>query len=53
MWVPVKMKETYQSLSQGSTRGGISLQPFLEGTAIYSRYRRFQVKTEETITIPK
>jgi hypothetical protein len=53
MWVPVKMKETYQSLGQGSTRGGISLQPFLEGTAIYSRYRRFQVKTEETITIPK
>jgi len=53
MWVPVKMKETYQSLGQGSTRGGISMVPFLEGTATYSKYRRFQVKTEEKITIPK
>jgi VWFA-related protein len=53
MWVPVKMKETYQSLGQGSTRGGTSMVPFLEGTAIYSRYRRFQVKTEEKMTIPK
>jgi len=53
MWVPVKMKETYQSFGQGSVRAGISMQPFLEGTAIYSKYRRFQVKTEEKITIPK
>jgi hypothetical protein len=27
--------------------------PFLEGTATYSKFRRFQVKTEEKITIPK
>jgi len=53
MWVPVKMKETYQSLGQGSARGGISMEPFLSGTATYSKFRRFQVKTEEKITIPK
>jgi len=53
MWVPVKMKETYQTLGQGSTRGGTSMETFLEGTATYSKYRRFQVKTEEKMTIPK
>jgi hypothetical protein len=25
----------------------------MEGTANYSRFRRFQVKTEEKVTIPK
>jgi VWFA-related protein len=49
MWVPAKMTETYQA--QGSRIG--RTEPFLWGTATYSKFRRFQVKTEETITIPK
>jgi len=53
MWVPAKMTETYQSLGQGSMRGAPRMESFLEGTASYSKFRRFQVKTEEKITIPK
>jgi VWFA-related protein len=53
MWVPAKMTETYQSMGAASGRGYARMQTFLEGTATYSKYRRFQVKTEEKIVIPK
>jgi hypothetical protein len=53
MWVPAQMKETYSSARQSTMSGLPRMEPFLEGTATYSKYRRFQVKTEEKITIPK
>ena len=45
LWVPSEMTETYRTLPR--------LQPLSEGKATYSKYRRFQVKTEEKIVIPK
>ena len=42
LWVPAEMKEFYQYPDQT-----------IDATATYSNFRRFQVKTEETITIPK
>jgi hypothetical protein len=47
MWVPGEMEETYK------TMGLRSYEPLIEGKATYSKYRRFQVKTEEKLTIPK
>jgi VWFA-related protein len=44
MWVPAEMSETYREKS------GLIL---LRGNAMYSRFRRFQVTTEEKIKIPK
>jgi len=49
MWVPAKMTETYQAPRSGIGR----MEPFLWSTATYSKFRRFQVKTEEKIAIPK
>jgi VWFA-related protein len=48
LWVPKEMKETYSGGGQGSTG-----QASLEGRATYAKFRRFQVKTQEQITIPK
>ena len=45
LWVPSEMTETYRTLPR--------LQPLSSGKATYSKYRRFQVKTEEKIVIPK
>jgi VWFA-related protein len=45
LWVPGEMTETYRTLPR--------LQLLSEGKATYSKYRRFQVKTEEKIVIPK
>jgi VWFA-related protein len=45
LWVPSEMTETYRTLP--------GLQPLSAGKATYSKYRRFQVKTEEKIVIPK
>jgi hypothetical protein len=53
MWVPAKMKETYSTARQSSMSGMPRMEPSIEGTASYSKFRRFQVKTEEKMTIPK
>ena len=49
LWVPSEMKETYSIGRMGSFDRTVSL----EGRATYSKFRRFQVKTEEEIKIPK
>ena len=53
MWVPARMNETYKTARSSLVGAGTSMGVALEGTAKYSRFRRFQVKTEETITIKK
>jgi hypothetical protein len=53
MWVPAEMKETYRTMTQRSLSGVPRLEPVVEGTAFYSKYRRFQVKVEEKVVIPK
>jgi hypothetical protein len=53
MWVPAEMKETYRTLTQRSLSGVPRLEPIVEGTARYSNFRRFQVKIEEKVIIPK
>jgi VWFA-related protein len=53
MWVPAEMKETYRTLTQRSLSGVPRLEPIVEGTATYSKYRRFQVKVDEKVVIPK
>ena len=53
MWVPAQMTETYNSMVQRSLAGLPRLEAIAGGTASYTKFRRFQVKTEETITIPK
>ena len=53
MWVPARMNETYWAARQRSMTGMPRLEPIVEGTASYSKFRRFQVKTEEKMTIPK
>jgi hypothetical protein len=45
LWVPADMKESY------NTRARWTL--IMDAQATYSNFRRFQVKTEEKITIPK
>lgn len=53
MWVPAKMRETYKHARQSTVSGLQRYESFIEGTATYSKFRRFQVTTEEKITIPK
>jgi VWFA-related protein len=53
MWVPAEMKESYKFPRQRVGSSGTALETELEGVAKYSNFRRFQVKTEETVTIPK
>jgi VWFA-related protein len=53
MWVPAEMTETYQALTQRSLSGAPRAETIVEGTAKYTNYRRFQVKTEEKVVIPK
>ncbi|HOC18868.1 MAG TPA: VWA domain-containing protein [Vicinamibacterales bacterium] len=43
LWVPTQMRETY-------LQGGRRI--LMEGRAGYSKFRRFQVKTEESVTLP-
>jgi VWFA-related protein len=43
LWVPTQMRETY-------LQGGRRI--LMEGRADYSKFRRFQVKTEESVTLP-
>jgi len=51
--VPSEMTETYQAMTQRSLSGAPRPETIVEGTAKYANYRRFQVKTEEKIVIPK
>ena len=53
MWVPAEMRETYRTMMQRSLAGVPRLEPIIEGTAVYSKFRRFQVKTEVGNVIPK
>jgi len=52
LWVPAEMRETYR-YPQYQSRAGLISEVFLDGRATYSNFRRFQVKTEETIAVPK
>jgi hypothetical protein len=53
MWVPAEMSETYQAYTQRAMSGAPRAETIVEGTATYSKYRRFQVKIEEKLVIPK
>jgi VWFA-related protein len=53
MWVPIEMRETYRTPRGSLVTSNVSMGVALEGTAKYSKFRRFQVKTEETVTIKK
>jgi hypothetical protein len=53
MWVPAEMTETYQALTQRSMSGAPRPETIVEGRAKYTNYRRFQVKIEEKVVIPK
>jgi VWFA-related protein len=53
LWVPSEMTELYQAMTQRSLSGAPRPETIVEGTAKYANYRRFQVKTEEKIVIPK
>ena len=53
MWVPAEMTETYRAMTQRSLSGMPRLEPIVEGKATYSKYRRFQVKVDEKVVIPK
>ena len=53
LWVPAEMTEMYQAMTQRSLSGAPRPETIVEGTAKYTNYRRFQVKTEEKIVIPK
>ena len=52
LWVPAEMKERYWTVVRVGTSGQVE-QVLLEGTARYSNFRRFQVTTEEKVTVPK
>jgi VWFA-related protein len=53
MWVPSELKERYL-VSRTNKRPELpSGEHALTGTARYSNFRRFQVKTETNVTIPK
>lgn len=49
LWVPREMKEAYSTYVPGLRE----TRPAVEGRATYSKFRRFQVKTEEHIQVPK
>jgi VWFA-related protein len=53
MWVPAEMTEVYQAMTQRSLSGAPRPETFVEGTAKYANYRRFQVKVDEKVVIPK
>jgi hypothetical protein len=53
MWVPSEMRESYRTPRGTLVGSNVSMGLALEGTAKYARYRRFQVRTEETVTIKK
>jgi len=53
MWVPAEMTEVYQAMTQRALSGAPRAETFVEGTAKYANYRRFQVKVDEKVVIPK
>jgi len=54
LWVPAEMKEAYSAAGGPEGNSGLNAaNPALEGTARYSNFRRFQVKTDVNVTIPK
>ena len=53
MWVPAQMNESYRTPRTSLLTSNVSMGVALEGSAKYSKFRRFQVKTEETVTIKK
>jgi len=53
LWVPAEMTETYRAMTQRSLSVMPRLEPIVEGRATYSNYRRFQVKVDERVVIPK
>jgi VWFA-related protein len=53
MWVPARMVETYRAMALRSMNGMPRLESLVDGTAKYSKFRRFQVKIEEKVVIPK
>jgi len=53
MWVPARMVEVYKTPMQRSMGGMPRLEALMEGTATYSKFRRFQVRTEAILAIPK
>jgi hypothetical protein len=52
LWVPADMRETYRT-GLRYAGGGVGSIVSVEGHATYSNFRRFQVSTEEKITVPK
>jgi len=54
MWVPDEMKESFKAARlTGWPMRSVVFESILDGTARYSKFRRFQVKTEETVVVPK
>jgi hypothetical protein len=54
LWVPAEMSEKYRLMTAPSGGAGFLLgTSSAEGRATYANFRRFQVKTEEKVTIPK
>jgi hypothetical protein len=57
MWVPEEMKENYEIRNSTGTRsfayGPQGAGSRLETVARYSRMRRFEVTTDETVAAPK
>ena len=54
LWVPGEMTEIYEILPAATYSALVSRAAVtMQGRATYSNFRRFQVKTEEKITIPK
>jgi hypothetical protein len=52
LWVPAEMRETYRIAAPAGTPKDWAPM-VLTGEATYSNFRRFQVKTEEKIAIPR
>jgi hypothetical protein len=50
LWLPVEMTEVH---SVYGSEGGRGLTVSVDARATYSRFRRFQVTTDEQIKIPK
>jgi hypothetical protein len=53
LWVPDEMNETYRVAQPRRHYQAAPVEDVVRGTAKYARFRRFQVNTETTLTIPK
>jgi VWFA-related protein len=52
LWVPSEMQERYQTRSRAAS-GSLEYDRTMMGQAAYTKFRRFQVQTEEKVIIPK